>query len=198
MADFSHAKAIYIDLEAQCWDGRPPEGYTNEIIQIGIAEADLLNLKITRRSSYLVRPAKMLISPFCTELTGITEKALRNQGRPFAERFRSLVKDYGPAHKLCLTWGSDQEPVAAACAAAGIPNPLNFLNLAWVYRCYFGIKRDVGLENALKSLGLEFEGRPHDAMWDANNTARVHLALLRRMRSVGPIFIPEISDSGPQ
>lgn len=195
MSEFSHAKALYLDIEQQCWNGAPPEGYINEIIQLGIVETDLLKLEITRRSSYLVRPLKMQISPFCTELTGITERALTKGGRSFNERLHTIRKQFGPSHKLCFTWGDDAHSINRECELRKKDHQFNFVNLAWVFRCYFGIKRGIGLENALKMLGLEFEGRPHDAMWDAYNTARIHLALIQRLRSAGTIFEESFSVS---
>jgi inhibitor of KinA sporulation pathway (predicted exonuclease) len=65
-------------------------------------------------------------------------------------------------------------------------------DLGWVYRSTFGIKENVALEKALASFGLEFEGRQHDALNDAHNTARVHMAMIHRMRQ-SPIFLPSNS-----
>jgi len=195
MGTLSHTRALYLDVEQQCWGGdEKPEGFHHDIIQIGLVEADLQNLYITRHEGFIVRPAKINISAFCTELTGITEEQVRRAAR-FSERISTIVRAYGPGSKLCFTWGDDARDIANACLDSQIRDPFNFCNLAWLYRCSFGIKRNVGLVNALKSFGLEFEGRQHDAMWDAYNTARVHMAMIERLRQAGPLFLPENSES---
>ncbi|HEX3662331.1 MAG TPA: hypothetical protein VHU89_12915 [Acidobacteriaceae bacterium] len=94
----SHARALFLDCEYQCWEG-PPAGCANDIIRIGIVEANLENLTITRRASYLVRPDVYSISDFCMRLTGITDRAIRTQGRPFDKRINILSGVIGPASK---------------------------------------------------------------------------------------------------
>ncbi len=46
-------------------------------------------------------------------------------------------------------------------------------------------KKRVALEDALEQLGLGFEGRPHDGLDDAVNTARL---LVEMMRRIHPVF----------
>jgi inhibitor of KinA sporulation pathway (predicted exonuclease) len=46
----------------------------------------------------------------------------------------------------------------------------------------FLIKQQVNLAKAIEILGLGFDGTPHSALADARNTARVHAAIIRRMR----------------
>lgn len=193
-----HNRCLYLDCEYQCWDGQQqPQGFTNDIIQIGIVEADLDRLVVTRLSGYLVRPQACQISPFCRELTGIDERDLLTRGRPFSERMASIQKKYGPASKVCLTWGDERRPIDRECLRHKVINPFTFVNLGWLYRSSYGIGHNVGLKDALRDFGMEFEGRQHDAVWDAYNTARVHFALLQRLRKGGEHFDPDIPCSAP-
>jgi hypothetical protein len=47
----------------------------------------------------------------------------------------------------------------------------------------FLLKQQVSLEKAIEILELAFDGMPHTALADPRNTARVHAALIRRMRA---------------
>ena len=58
----------------------------------------------------------------------------------------------------------------------------NLLNLAHLFQHLFALKQLAKLSNAVQILGLDFDGVPHGALADARNTARVHAAILRRVR----------------
>jgi inhibitor of KinA sporulation pathway (predicted exonuclease) len=82
-----------VDVEATCWDGRPPEGQTNEIIEIGLTVVDLEAVKRVAKHRILVRPARSAVSGFCTELTGLTQAEV-DGGVSFAEACRTLAKEH--------------------------------------------------------------------------------------------------------
>ena len=45
-----------VDVEATCWEGDPPAGQRNEIIEIGIVALNLETLECTDKRSIMVRP----------------------------------------------------------------------------------------------------------------------------------------------
>ena len=49
---------IVIDLEATCWEGLPPKGQVNEIIEIGICVLDTTTCQVTGNKGILVRPER--------------------------------------------------------------------------------------------------------------------------------------------
>ena len=77
-------RILVVDLEATCWDDKEEQGsMPNEIIEIGYAQInteDEFQIEQTA-DRCLVRPTRSSISPFCTELTGITTKEFQRNGR---------------------------------------------------------------------------------------------------------------------
>jgi len=51
-----------------------------------------------------------------------------------------------------------------------------------LFQGLFLLRQTAGLRSAVEMLGLEFGGVPHGALVDARNAARVHAAVIRRMR----------------
>ena len=185
MAQVRLDRMLVLDVEETCWDGGPPPGERTEIIQIGIAELLLDGIPgIGRMASFAVRPMASRISPFCTELTGITPKAARS-GMPLREVVGTVRKEFGGAGKIWAAWGRDDESLSRDCVAAGIePLPFGgFLDLGALWTMLSGSARSVGLQQALGDLGLVFEGTPHRALDDAVNTARVAASLADLLRA---------------
>lgn len=177
-----HCRALYFDVEMTCWEGPSPRGMKQEIIEIGVAEMDLQSLSIIREKPYFVRPRCWEISPRCTELTGITNDDIRT-ARPFPEVLVALTDDFSPSKAMCCTWGDDAALIATTCHAHGLKSPLRYLvDVAQLFPRLFLLKQQVSLAKAIEILELSFDGMPHSALADARNTARVHAALIRRMR----------------
>lgn len=63
---------IVVDLEATCWEGNPPPGEEQEIIEIGVCALDIASGKRSRKRSLLIRPERSTVSHFCTQLTTLT------------------------------------------------------------------------------------------------------------------------------
>ena len=66
---------LVIDIESTCWDGGfPPRGEANDIIEIGLTRLELSSGRRLEKRSILVRPERSKVSPFCTELTTLTQE----------------------------------------------------------------------------------------------------------------------------
>lgn len=96
-------KIIIIDLEATCWRGAIPAGQENEIIEIGLSVLDVHTGVIAKNQGILVKPQRSAVSPFCTELTTITQDMLDKNGVYFAEAIEMLAEQYDPEE---YTWAS--------------------------------------------------------------------------------------------
>lgn len=177
----TESRLLVVDLELTCWRDAPPAGEAPEIIEIGLVELDSRQRSITREARFLVRPVSSKLSAFATELTGITAAELTREARPFREVARSIRKAFGA--KPWLAWGRDNEAIGAAALMAGADHPFPgpFANLAELYRLLTGAACKVALEDALAAHGVTPDLPAHSALVDARNTARLFLALGRRL-----------------
>jgi inhibitor of KinA sporulation pathway (predicted exonuclease) len=183
MSKLRRNRSLYLDCELTCWEGSPPAGMYPEIIQLGIVEVDTENLSITRKAAYYVRPELSTVSEYCTNLTGITQRHVDRQGRPFYEVYASMTKKFGTGTKVCFTWGDDESAIKEASAVDGLLPRFNFINLSVIFALEMGIENALSLEDAINVTGGVFVGRAHDALVDAENTAELHMAMMLRTRA---------------
>jgi inhibitor of KinA sporulation pathway (predicted exonuclease) len=190
--------ANVIDVELTCYpDGVFPPGETQEIIEIGVCEIDLQELKIVGSRSYPVVPTMSSVSPFCTELTGWTYAKLKKQGFSF-EKACSILAARGALNRLVVT-DSDNELscISRQCELMSVANPFgsSLQNVATLFSILTRQTRNLSLEEMLAHVGLEFEGRPHRAADDATNIARLFIRLMESGRAGVtphlPLLIPK-------
>ncbi|MEI5519623.1 3'-5' exonuclease [Streptomyces brasiliscabiei] len=175
-----------IDVEATCWDGQPPPGSVNEIIEIGLTVVDLTARRRVSRHRVLVRPARSAVSDFCTELTGLTQAEVE-RGVAFAEACRILVEEYGAGERPWASWGEyDRRQFARQSQADGVAYPFGYsterthTNAKGVFAESYGLRRKPGMDHALRIAGLPLEGRHHRGEDDAWNIAALVLDLVDR------------------
>jgi inhibitor of KinA sporulation pathway (predicted exonuclease) len=175
-------RALYIDLEWNCWDGPPVPGRYQEIIEIGVVEVDLAALETLREKDYRIRPRQLDISIRCMQITGLTASDLRSAPR-FPEVLGQFERDFNPRQMLCCTWGADAHVLASECGRHKLACPLrNRLDVSQLFSQSFLLRQQPSLQNAITIAGLPFDGITHTALADARNTARVHAEIIRRMR----------------
>jgi len=87
-------KIVVIDIEATCWEGNIPEGMSSDIIEIGVCLLDIHTGEISDNKGIMVLPERSIVSPFCTELTTITQEMLDKEGVSFKEACSILKKEY--------------------------------------------------------------------------------------------------------
>jgi inhibitor of KinA sporulation pathway (predicted exonuclease) len=183
-------RVLSVDFEMTCWDGEPPLGQVSEIIQIGIAEIDNESMTRVRSESWYIRNEMSDVSPYCTQLTGITPAILRKRGIQLGEAGRIISKKFGSRNKGWLAWGSDKSAIDKDCKTKGVEPFLSnaFFNVGLLYSMVASESRSVGLDDAAARFGISFEGRPHDAGTDADVLAEVWCALSGLIRIPGPLF----------
>ncbi len=170
----NYDRIVCFDLEMCCWnDGRRPR--IGEIIEIGVAELDLLSGEVVRRAQYYVRPNNDEVSEFCTELTGIKPELIEKNGKPLAEVLSALVNKFGSRHKVYAAWGRDDLILKSECERKGLNMPFSeFLNVATLFRLQTDVKNTRGGQrHAMESKGLTWEGRQHSGFVDAYQLARL-------------------------
>jgi len=153
---------------------------SRKIIQISAVCLDVKSGKMGAKDFNLfVNPGEPL-DPFIIELCGITDKKLKDQGVELSQAltdFWTWAKAAGCA-KNTSAWGNDISIVIKQSRELGIrceyPKILDIKEMSTILRCaYPNNKAKGGLLNTMNLFGLPFDGRQHDALCDAKNTAKL-------------------------
>ncbi len=178
---------IVVDLEATCWESEPPPGQEQEIIEIGVCTLDIATGRRSGKRSILVRPEHSSVSPFCTQLTTLTQEQVE-QGVSFREAIETLNQEYRPAERTWASYGDfDRIALQRQCEQRGVPYPFGrtHVNVKNLLAISLNLPREVGLDRALEMLKLPLEGTHHRGDDDAWNIAAVLGVLLDRTRKGG-------------
>src|SRR5258708_28301054 len=112
-----------VDVEATCWENGPPPGQISEISEIGLATVDLGTGQRIGRPRILVRPQRSAVSPFCTDLTGLTQ-ADADAGVSFAVACATLAAEHQAGRRPWASWGDyDRQQFLRQCQATDITTP---------------------------------------------------------------------------
>ena len=170
-------RVMVLDLEATCWDGKPPSDQRPEIIEIGcviLETAPDKRWETLDKFSILVKPKKSIVSRYCEELTGITHKAVIDNGVELEEAFDILKS---ADCDIWVSWGDwDYNMIRQEAKYNGLKPwkylPLAHLNLKALFSAKYLTGR-MGLSRALNHVGLPFLGTPHRGADDAENVAEL-------------------------
>jgi inhibitor of KinA sporulation pathway (predicted exonuclease) len=176
---------IVLDIEATCWEGEPPKGQENEIIEVGFCLLNVATLERTEKTSVLVRPERSSVSEFCTKLTTLTQEQV-NKGVAFSEVCSMLKKKYDAKNRLWASYGDyDRKQFEKQCKdrAIGFPFGNSHLNVKTLYALQKSLTAEVGMSEALEQLGLPLEGTHHRGHDDAWNIAAILAHLLKKSRA---------------
>ena len=168
-----------VDVEATCWENGPPPGQISEISEIGLATVDLATGQRIGRHRILVRPQRSAVSPFCTDLTGLTQ-ADADAGVSFAVACATLAAEHQAGRRPWASWGDyDRQQFLRQCQATNIRYPFAAVhtNAKAVFTQAYGLRKRPGMAAALKIAGLPLEGRHHRGEDDAWNIAALIVQL---------------------
>lgn len=177
-------KILVIDIEATCWAEGPPAGQEAEIIEIGLCLLDVQTLLREGKQSLLIRPERSTISPFCTQLTSLTQADVA-QGLPFAQACDLLRRVYHSRERVWASYGDyDRRQFERQCQARDIAYPFgpSHLNIKNILALSRGWPNEVGLAEAMEQLGRAMEGHYHRGQDDAWNIGGVLAQLLQQGR----------------
>ena len=166
---------LVVDVESTCWQGQPPPGEQSEVIEIGICTLDSVSGELLERESILVRPERSKVSPFCTELTTLTQE-MADGGVWFAEACERLRTHYRGPERTWASWGDyDRKMFVAQCEQRGISYPFGpeHINAKTRFAEAHRLSRPVGMAAALKQLRWPLVGTHHRGGDDAVNIARI-------------------------
>ena len=181
----SDAYYAVIDFECTCWHRDDPDRKPHEIIEFPVVFLNSKTLEIDYEFHAYVRPTENpILSPFCVELTGITQSVVDD-----ADTLDEVLDNF---HEFlstncisCFTPCTDgpwdfTKFLAPESKRKGISLPTwthRWLNVRKKFQYVFHLDRWVGVEEALGILGLCFEGRQHSGIDDARNIARIVKAI---------------------
>lgn len=185
---------VALDLEQCCWE--EDDRHAGEIIQIGVAQANVITGEVQPPRSYYVKPDHDTISQYCTKLTGITQRQVDKQGRSLPV-ILDIIRDKIGVKKTYVTWGTDietidQEILEKLRLEDGLLDQYIFrfkhtINLSILFHMLAPDKPKRGrykLSEALKYFDVDFQGRAHDAGVDAYNTAILAVKMFQKMGCV--------------
>jgi len=172
-------RIIVVDLETTCEDG-PRKELPREVIEVGVCLLDPRSGDITDRQGILVRPAFSKVSDFCTRLTTLTREQVES-GIPFAEACALLEERYRAKKRVWASYGDfDRKQFERECRAKEIPYPFGprHINVKTLFALRHRLTQEVGMDQALRRLGLELMGTHHRGVDDAYNVARILSVLI--------------------
>ncbi|MFJ8966615.1 exonuclease domain-containing protein [Lentzea sp. NPDC102401] len=175
-------EVLVVDVESTCWEGTPPAGEISEIIEIGICPIEVATGKRGKRRSILVRPSRSSVSPFCTQLTTLTQADV-NEGLPFAEACAVLRKEFRSDRRVWASYGDyDRKMFERQCADFGVRYPFGprHVNVKTLFALTHALPREVGMAEAVRIAGHRLDGTHHRGHDDAYNIAGLLAGLLRR------------------
>lgn len=201
---------VVLDFEATCDQGPGPE--PQEIIEYPSLLLDGRGLEPVDEFQSFVRPLHHpVLTPFCTELTGITQDQV-DAAPYFPEVFEAHCqwlarhgldvdcdgRGSSFAFMLCGDWDL-KKMLPRQCRACDPPIrsiPESFrrwINIKEPFADYMCLRKSPGLAGMLRKLDLEFAGRPHRGIDDCRNIARV----VRRMAGGGVALSITSTPRGP-
>ena len=167
---------LIIDLEATCWNGPVPHGQVNEIIEIGICILDAYTGEISMPKGILIKPERSTVSPFCTELTTITQDLLDQEGISFEDACDIVREEYEGHYNTWASYGDyDRNMMQRQCKIRNIDYPLSqdHINVKRLFYEIKNLRKKVGMKGALNILNIPLEGTHHRGVDDAKNIAKI-------------------------
>lgn len=179
-------RAVIIDLEATCWEDKEFQKKNSEIIEIGAILWDE-DAKVDGATwNTYIRPVKVpKLSEFCTNLTGITQAQV--DAAPTARdaflRLNEELYRYNLLGSTLVSWGRyDLGKLQEEMKREGVRFPFSsHINLKNCF-AHWEHSRPKGLARAITSLGLEFTGRHHSGIDDAQNEFRIFKHLVEKAK----------------
>ena len=164
---------LVVDLEATC---DQPESFPrdeSEIIEIGAVLVDAATLEPKGEFQTFVRPIwHATLTPFCTQLTSITQEQVAHA--PMLRAALATLGRWLPGPVTLASWGAyDKNQLRRETDRKRVKLPWDsqHLNIKEAFGKRTGGAMGVG--QALRRLGLRFEGTPHRGIDDARNIVRL-------------------------
>ena len=181
---------LVLDFEATCDKRNAPK--PQEIIEFPVLKVDARTFQTESTfHTYVLPTVHPVLTPFCTELTGITQGMI--QGKPYLtetlKSFHEWLKTnnlLAPRVSFCFVTCGDcdlKRMLPNQCKYLGIPVPNYFhrwINIQNVFEKIYGRdeKGMPGMRSMLKHFHLSHDGTQHSGIDDSKNIAKILIKLL--------------------
>jgi len=179
---------LVLDFEAN-QNERYPD--VKEIIELPILKLNVTTLAVEAEFHTYVQPSvQPNITPFITELTGITQDMVK--GQPYLPEVLEKLHEWMKSEGLV---GGELKSIFVTCGdwdlKSALPKNCSFLQLEyrdylkrWIniktcFQAVTGVKGH-GMLSMLEHLGVELEGRHHSGIDDSRNIAKIMAELMTR------------------
>ena len=192
---------LVLDFEATC--DNKLKLHPQEIIEFPVLKVNAKTM-LTEAifHSYVQPDVHAILTPFCTELTGITQAMV--DGKPLLkttlEQFHKWMNDNGlldPSINSCFVTCGDWDlktMLPSQCHYLRLSVPHYFqrwVNIKRVFEVATG-QRARGMPRMLQALGLELEGRHHSGIDDSKNIARILGELAKTQNDIQPTTVVRV------
>lgn len=185
-------QVVFYDTEFTTWPGAMESGWAEdwqhrELVQIGAIRFDVENLKEGETFDILIKPVRNpVLSDFFTELTGISNDDVAENGLSFEEACKKFVAFIGEDE--CYSYGTDDSVVRENAELYDIDAYRDFTggNIGpWFARQ--GIDTTKVNSGALaKTLGLEMKIAEHNALEDVRSICAAFRELVANRGAENP------------
>jgi inhibitor of KinA sporulation pathway (predicted exonuclease) len=176
---------VVIDLEATCTNSNEFPREQTEIIEIGAVLVDGKSLEPISEFQTFVKPVRHpVLTSFCTRLTTIQQEDVEHAPR-FPQALGELRSFIAGKDSVFCSWGAyDKNQFEQDARFHGVVLPFGprHLNLKKMFSAELRESRPYGAGQAIRRVGLTFEGTPHRGIDDARNIARLLPWILGRKR----------------
>lgn len=172
---------LFVDLEMTCWENKSLEGF-KEIIEIGVVSVDNVDKEIIDKKNYIITNEISEITPYCVNLTGISQEMINEEGIPLKIAFEQIQETFLSKNKTWFAWGcGDYNSIIQNSIKKNVENPFsdNYINLSELYALQQGVVRGKGLKRAIARHNIQYNGQQHRALVDAEATAELYLKVFR-------------------
>ena len=182
---------VIFDLEATCYNrgDNKPDGFKNEIIEIGAIKLDELGNEIDRFSKFAKPKLFPFISDFCNELTTIKQEDIDN-----ADPLRTVLIDFmeWAIDADLISWGYyDAKQLISDLSINDIDDEKyklkienNHYSLKHLYAAWNGLRRKgIGMKKALNIENIKLSGTHHRGIDDAENIVKIFKKYINKYKS---------------
>lgn len=192
-SEFMYRYLFVLDFEANCQQGEQLD--PQEIIEFPVVVVDTKVNAIVKEFTFhtYIKPDVHKLTPFCTELTGITQELVDSKGIPLAEALKKFHQwatalEFNLDECCFVTCGLWDLKTCLKNEAAFRKIDLDpffkrFVNLKEVFSITYGFKDSrFGMVDMLDELEIEQKGRHHSGIDDSFNIAEIVVQMGRQDR----------------